>query len=463
MPKKRPARILVVDDEESIRQVLSVLLGKRGYLVQVADSGKAALVVLEREEFDLMISDIRMPDLDGLALLSAAKKMAPGLNVIMMTAFGTEETAVEAMKKGADDYFSKPIKAEALAVRVAKVLESRQLERSYRNLQREVAERYRYREIIGQSEAMRQVFEKIDKIAAYKSPVLISGASGTGKEVAAKAIHYSSGRTGPFVPVNCGAVPPQLVESELFGHEEGAFTGAVRSKKGLFEEAEAGTLFLDEIGEIPEEFQVKLLRALQEEKIRRVGGTELIPVDVRIIAATEQNLDELIARGRFRRSLYYRLNVVSLSMPPLRERRSDIPLLCEHFLEKFAHRSGSDLRRLSALALEVLEGQEWPGNVRELENTMERAAILSTGGVIQPQDLPFSNEVSDAGSGLRVYLPPGLLPLKPTLKETARQVERELIQRALGETNGNRTQAARLLGISHRALLYKLRGEGSDM
>jgi two-component system response regulator AtoC len=454
MDPATPARILVADDEESMREVLCVLLGKAGYRVQAAASGREALRLLEEEgPFDLLISDIRMPDLDGLELLAQAKARDSGLNVIVMTAFGTEETAVEAMRRGADDYFSKPVKASSLSVRVERVLEGRRLRLHLRALEQELGRAPRFEGLIGASEPMRQVFDRIDKIAAYKSPVLIVGESGTGKELAAKAIHARSGRRGPFIPVNCGAIPPALVESELFGHERGAFTGAERQKRGLFEEAHGGTLFLDEIGEIPEEFQVKLLRALQEEEIRRVGGTEHLPLDVRVIAATERELEALIGAGRFRRSLYYRLNVVTLTLPPLRQRKSDIPLLCGHFLGRLARQSGTRPKKLSASALTLLEEQSWPGNVRELENTLERAAILSGGELIQPQDLPFESAGPDA---VHVQIPPGRLELKPVLKEAAEQIERELIRRALHQTGGNRTKAAQLLGISHRALLYKL-------
>jgi two-component system, NtrC family, response regulator AtoC len=458
MDSDNSARILVVDDEESMREVLSVLLGKAGYRVQTAASGREALRLLEQEPFDLLISDIRMPDLDGLELLAQAKARDSGLNVIMMTAFGTEDTAVEAMRRGADDYFSKPVKASSLTVRVERALEGRRLRQKVRALQQELERGGpRFEGLVGASEPMRQIFERIDKIASYKSPVLVVGESGTGKELVAKALHARSGRRGPFIPLNCGAVPPTLVESELFGHEKGAFTGAERQKRGLFEEAHGGTLFLDEIGEIPEDFQVKLLRALQEEEIRRVGGTELIPLDVRVIAATEQKLEALIEQGRFRRSLYYRLNVVTLELPPLRQRKSDIALLSEHFLAELARRSGTPAKRLGAAALAALEEQSWPGNVRELENTLERAAILSSGELIQPRDLPFE---SAGDGGVRVQIPQGRLALKPTLKEVAALVERELIRRALQETGGNRTRAAQLLGISHRALLYKLQDYG---
>ncbi|MBI3989293.1 MAG: sigma-54-dependent Fis family transcriptional regulator [candidate division NC10 bacterium] len=452
-------RILAVDDEENLLHFLSKLLKGEGYRVEVARAGGEALERAKEADFDLAILDLKLPDMDGMAVLRAFREMAPEANVVMITAYGSIESAVEAMKAGAYDYIVKPFRAEEILKAVEKALEQRRLRREVQHLRREVERRYSFENIVGKSKAMQEVFCQIERVAASKSTVLITGESGTGKELAARAIHYRSERkNGPFVVIDCGAIPENLQENELFGHIKGSFTGAVSTKRGLFEEADGGSLFLDEVGDLSGPSQAKLLRALQEGTIRRVGETRTIQVDVRVIAATNKDLAELVREGRFREDLYYRLNVVPIHLPPLRERTEDIPLLAGFFLRRYGAEFGKPVRRISPSAMDLLFSYPWPGNVRELENVIERMVLFSEGEVIGEDLLP--QEVGLQGDAIRLQVPEAPLCLKEAVEKMSQDVEKGLIERALGRTGGNRSGAARLLGISRRALLYKMKAYG---
>src|SRR5215218_10401943 len=376
-------RILVVDDEDSMREMLRIVLRRDGYDVRVAPDGRAALDILKREPFDLLLSDIRMPDLSGVEVLRAAKDVNRDIVAFMMTAYASTSTAVEAMRLGAVDYFTKPFNMDELRLKVRQHLEAHRLKQENLLLKRALNSRYEFSSIIGNSPAMLAVFRLVETIAKTNSTVLITGESGTGKDMVARAVHVNSLRSDhPFVALNCGAIPETLLESELFGHMRGAFTGADANKKGLMEVAERGTIFLDEIGETNASMQVKLLRVLQDRRFRRLGGTEEVQADIRVIAATNQDLPRLVAEGRFREDLYYRLNVIPIQLPPLRDRREDIPLLAEHFLAKHAAQTGKDVRSVSQEALTLLTAYAWPGNVRELENVLERSIALEQTPVI---------------------------------------------------------------------------------
>ena len=455
-------RVLVVDDEENIRLMLGTVLGQEGHEVVVADSAQQALKAMAKEPFDVVLSDIRMPRLSGLELLDQVQQLYPQTVVIMMSAYGSVDTAIEAMKRGAYDYIAKPFKADEIVLLLRKAEERERLKRENVKLRSEV-ERIRgggnLGKMVARSPGMQEVFKTIRKIAEYKTTVLIQGESGTGKELVARAIHDLSPRVdGPFVPVNCGAIPENLLESELFGHRKGAFTDATRDKKGLFSEAHGGTLFLDEIGELPLNLQVKLLRALQEEEIRRVGDTRDIKVDVRVIAATVRDLAADVKSGRFREDLFYRLNVFPLVIPPLRERMTDVPPLVEHFITLNNIRLGMKLEGICQDAMKILMDHPWPGNVRELENTIEHAMVLSEMTQIVAENLPV--KIRESKDRIRLTLLSGEL----SIKKTTRIIEEELIRRALKHTSGNRTAAAKVLEISHRALLYKIKEYGiSDL
>jgi two-component system response regulator AtoC len=452
-------RILVVDDEENLLHFLSKLLEGEGYRVETAGMGGKALEKAKEADFDLAILDIKLPDMDGVAVLRAFKEIVPAANVVLITAYGSVESAVEAMKAGAYDYIVKPFRAEEILKAVAKALEQRRLWREVLHLRREVERKYSFENIVGKSQAMQHVFRQIQTVAASKSTVLITGDSGTGKELVARAIHYRSKRkSGPFVVIDCGAIPENLQESELFGHIKGSFTGAVSTKRGLCEEANGGTLFLDEVGDLSGPSQAKLLRVLQEGTIRRLGETKTIEVDVRVIAATNKDLAELVREGRFREDLYYRLNVIPITLPYLRERREDIPLLAECFMRRYAAEATKEVRRISPSAMEVLLSYPWPGNVRELENVIERAVLFSDGEVIQEELLP--QEICLQGEAIRLQVPEAPLRVKDTVDKMSQELERGLIERALDMTGGNRTAAARLLGISRRGLLYKIKTYG---
>jgi len=452
-------RILVVDDEENLLHFLSKLLKGEGYRVKTAETGAKALESVQRSDFDLAILDIKLPDMDGVAVLRAFREVVPEANVVMITAYGSIESAVEAMKAGAYDYIVKPFRAEEILKVVHKALEQGRLWREVLRLRREVERKYSFENIVGKSQAMQEVFRQIEKVSASKSTVLIAGESGTGKELVAKAIHYRSDRRNrPFVVIDCGAIPENLQESELFGHIKGSFTGAVSTKRGLFEEANGGTLFLDEVGDLSAPSQAKLLRVLQEGSIRRLGETKTIQVDVRVIAATNKDLAGLVREGRFREDLYYRLNVVPIVLPPLRQRREDIPLLVECFIHRYAAAAKKEVRRISPCAMELLFSYRWPGNVRELEHAIERAVLFCDKETLEEELLP--QEVRNQREQICLQVPEAPLGLKEAVEKMSQELERGLIERALDGMGGNRSAAARLLGISRRALLYKMKAYG---
>ncbi len=449
---QRKKKILVVDDEENLRHMMRIILGQEGYAVSEAGSGVQALDIVEREDIDLVLCDIRMPEMDGMTFL---ERVTAGRNppiVIMMSAYGTIQTAVSAMKLGAYDYISKPFQPDEVVLTIRKAFEHQSLKDENRKLKRQLAGQDRTGEVlIGHSPLMEKLRLLIDRVAQYDSTILISGESGTGKELVAREIHRRSPRReGPFVPINCAAIPENLFESELFGFLKGAFTGAGRDKQGLIEEAEGGTLFLDEVGEVPLSVQVKLLRFLQDGRIRRIGETTEHPVDVRIIAATNQNLKRAVRERRFREDLFFRLNVIGISVPPLRERREDIPALVEHFIQKYAVRYRKPIPGLAPVVLDAFMTFPWPGNVRELENIVERGVLLSEGGQFRITDLP---EEFLRDSDLRGIVDDGILPLR----EARRRLEKDLIQRALRLKGGDKRGAADSLGITLRSLQYKIK------
>jgi two-component system response regulator AtoC len=444
-------RVLVVDDEENLRVVLRTLLRRHGYEVETAPSGEEALVLVDSFGPDVVLTDVRMPRMGGLDLLATLKAKGNEATVIVMSAYGNMDLAIEAMKAGAYDYVQKPFKPDEVVLALRKAEERESLRRENRALRDEIRKEHRFEDILAKSGKMQDIFRTIAKIAEYKTTVLVTGESGAGKELVARAIHRRSKRNGPFVAVNCGAIPENLLESELFGHKKGAFTDALQDRRGLFEEAHTGSLFLDEIGELPLALQVKLLRVLEDEKIRRLGETRDLQVDVRIIAATHRDLANETKAGRFREDLFYRLNVLPIHCPALRDRREDIPLLIEHFLARNNARLGTAIRGLDTEARRLLYEYAWPGNVRELENTIERAMVLTEGDMITAADLP--ERVREARDPVQMQLASGEL----SVKKTMRIIEEILIRRALQKTKGNRTRAAEILEISHRALLYKIK------
>ena len=456
-------RVLVVDDEENLRHMLQTLLKREGYEPVGVPSVDCALRELGNLPYDIIITDLRMPGRSGMDLVDEVRRRNLDATVVVMTAFGSKDVAIEAMKRGAYDYLSKPFEADELVLLLRKAEERERLFRENQSLARQVRSdgvepEGAFGDFVAHSPQMLELFRTVRKIAEFKTTVLIDGESGTGKELVARAIHGSSPRArAAFIAVNCGAISMNLLESELFGHRKGAFTDASRDRKGLFEEASGGTLFLDEIGELPLNLQVKLLRALQEGEIRRVGDSQDIKVDVRVVAATARDLAEEVRRGAFREDLYYRLNVFALHLPPLRDRREDIPLLLEHFLARMNARMGLHISGFTAEALGILTAYDWPGNVRELENTVERAIALAEGSEINVDSLPERLRI--------VGSPTPAVEAAPedgdlSIKRASRRSEEALIRRALERTKGNRTKAAELLEISHRALLYKIREYG---
>ena len=450
---RRPPRILVVDDERSMREMLQIVLRREGYEVLLAENGRAAIELLEREPVDILISDIKMPDLSGVDVLRAAKKIDQDILGIMITAFASTETAVEAMRLGACDYLSKPFDIDLLKMKVREKIENRQLRQENLLLKRTLGLSHQFSNIIGRSEAMLAVFKMIETVARTNSTILLTGESGTGKGLVAQAVHFHSlRRDKPMVSLNCGAMPENLLESELFGHMRGAFTGADSNKKGLLEVAERGSVFLDEIGEMSAVMQVKLLRVLQERRFRRVGGLEEMQADIRIIAATNQDLTRLIAEGRFREDLFYRINVIPISLPPLRERREDISLIADHFLAKYNEQMGKDIAGISHRAMELLQQHDWPGNIRELENVLERAVALEPTPSILPDSLPASIR----GDAPRVPATnvEGLPEAGFDLEAHVKQIERGYIAEALRKANGVQVKAAELLGMSFRSFRY---------
>jgi two-component system, NtrC family, response regulator PilR len=451
---RRLPRILVVDDERSMRELLAIVLRREGYDVLLAESGREAIETLEREPVDLLISDIKMPDLSGVEVLRAAKRVDPDILGIMITAFASTDTAVEAMRLGACDYLSKPFDIDLLKMKVREKIENRHLRQENVLLKRTLGMSHQFSNIIGRSEPMLAMFKLIETIARTNSTILLTGESGTGKGLVAQAIHFQSlRRERPMVSVNCGALPETLLESELFGHMRGSFTGADSNKKGLLEVAERGTIFLDEIGEMSAVMQVKLLRVLQERRFRRVGGLEELQADIRVIAATNQDLTRLVSEGRFREDLFYRINVIPIALPPLRERREDVPLLAEHFLAKYTEQMGKAVSAISRPAMQLLVRHDWPGNIRELENVIERAVALESTAAILPDSLPSSI------TGETVPLPakPGHEALPETgfdLEAHVQQIERDYIAQALHRTGGVQVKAAELVGMSFRSFRY---------
>ncbi len=445
-------RVLVVDDEESLRLVVRSFLKRDGYEVEVAGSGEEALKLLESFGPDFILTDVRMPKMGGLDLLSTLKAKGSEVTVVVMSAYGSVDLAIEAIKAGAYDYIQKPFKPEELLLTLRKAEERETLRRENRALKQEIRDKARFEDLLGKSPEMQAVFKTVAKVADFKTTALITGESGVGKELVARAMHNRSIRkNGPFVAVNCGAIPENLLESELFGYRRGAFTDAIADRTGLFEQANGGTLLLDEIGELPLSLQVKLLRVLQEESVRRLGDSKDVKVDVRILAATHRDLTAETAAGRFREDLFYRINVLTIRIPPLRERREDIPVLIDHFIAKNNIRLSTHLRGLNPESRKLLLEYGWPGNVRELENTIERAMVLCETDLITVDDLP--ERIREAHDPVQMHLASGEL----SIKKTSRIIEEILIRRALEKTRGNRTKAAEVLEISHRALLYKIK------
>jgi len=451
---RRPPRILVVDDERSMRELLAIVLRREGYEVLLAENGRSAVSLLEREPVDLLISDIKMPDLSGVDVLRAAKKVDQDILGIMITAFASTETAVEAMRLGACDYLSKPFDIDLLKMKVREKIENRLLRQENVLLKKTLGLAHQFSNIIGRSPAMLDVFKLIETVSRTNSTILLTGESGTGKGLVAQAIHFHSlRRDKPMVSLNCGAMPETLLESELFGHMRGAFTGADANKKGLVEVAERGTIFLDEIGEMSAVMQVKLLRVLQERRFRRIGGLEELQADIRVIAATNQDLTRLVAEGRFREDLYYRINVIPIVLPPLRERREDVPLVAEHFLAKYADQMGKQVTGISREAMDLLLRHDWPGNIRELENVIERAVALEPTPTILPESLPpaIRGDAPRMVAGAPIEaLPASGFDLEAHVKE----IERGYIAEALKRAGGVQVKAAELLGMSFRSFRY---------
>ena len=449
-------KILVVDDEQSLREVLSIMLKRAGYAVTSVADGEEAIEQLQKEIFDLVITDLRMPKVDGMDVLKAVKSSSPETVVLIITAFATADSAVEAMKQGAYDYLTKPFQVDEVQLIIRNALEKRRLSTENMLLKREMASQSSFAQLVGQSEAMQKVFDVVRKVADSKSNVLICGESGTGKELVARAIHYNSVRsTAPFVAVNCSAVPETLLESELFGHMKGSFTGAISNKAGLFEVADGGTIFLDEIGDTTPTIQVKLLRVIQEREFRRVGGNQDVKVDVRIVAATNKDLEKAIADGSFREDLYYRLDVIPIKLPPLRLRSGDIPLLVTHFLDRFSKDSGKPMPTLNAEAMHVLLAHEWRGNVRELENLIERVVAFSNGAPVTDGDVRgwLHRSVSPQSSAV---VPTDLPDDGLDLEGLINGIEKDLLMKALERTKWVKKKAARLLRLNTRSFRYRL-------
>jgi two-component system response regulator PilR (NtrC family) len=451
---RRQPRILVVDDERSMRELMAIVLKREGYDVLLAENGRTAIAVLQKEPVDLLISDIKMPDVSGVEVLRAAKAIDQDILGIMITAFASTETAVEAMRLGACDYLSKPFDVDLLKMKVREKIESRQLRQENVLLKRTLGLTHQFANIVGRSESMLDVYKMIETVARTNSTILITGESGTGKGLVAQAVHFHSlRREKPMVSLNCGAMPENLLESELFGHMRGAFTGADSNKKGLLEVAERGTIFLDEIGEMSPVMQVKLLRVLQERRFRRVGGLEELQADIRVVAATNQDLTRLVAEGKFREDLYYRINVIPIALPPLRDRREDIPLLAEHFLAKYTDVMSKQIAAISHDAMQLLVRHDWPGNIRELENVIERAVALEATPTILPDSLPPAlrgGPVRTTGSATVDPIPGSGFDLEAHVQE----IERGYISEALKRAGGVQVKAAELLGMSFRSFRY---------
>ncbi len=455
--EKRMAVILVVEDEAKMLRLLELNLSEDGHTVHAAADAEKGVRILRKEQVDLVITDLRLPGKDGLEFLQTVKSTNAALPVIVMTAYGTVETAVEAMKAGASDYVLKPFSLEEMKMIVNKELGVHRLMEENRSLREALGHRYEFRNIVAHSPGMQEVLATVERVATTNSTVLLGGESGVGKDMVARAIHEHSQRnSGPFIKINCTAIPENLLESELFGYEKGAFTGAVNSKPGKFELANKGTIFLDEIGDVPGSTQVKLLRVLQDREFERLGGTKTIKVDVRVVAATNQDLRAALEEGSFREDLYYRLNVVPISIPPLRSRREDIPYLVDHFIARYGRESGKPITGITPDAQKKLMDFHWPGNVRELENIIERAVALSAGEIIDVEDIRLDLSPAKPAYGLGSSTRGGDVGPFPPDGQTLEQFEDEIIKEAMRRTNGNKSQAARLLGISRNALRYRL-------
>jgi two-component system response regulator AtoC len=454
-------RLLIIDDEANMRHMLSTVLNKAGYHVETASNGVEGLEMIQQSQYDFLLCDIKMPEMDGMEFLKCSRDRLGAATVIMMSAYGSIDTAIEAMKSGAYDYISKPFKADEVYLTLKKAEERESLKAENRLLKERIQKiegDYNFGKMVAKSKTMQSVFQLANKAAQYKTTVLILGGSGTGKELIARGIHYGGMRAaGPLVPVNCGGIPESLLESELFGYKKGAFTGADRNKNGLFQEAEGGTIFLDEIGELPISLQVKLLRVLQENEVRPVGDSKSRQIDVRVIAATSKKLEEEVKKGSFREDLYYRLNVMTVKLPPLSERTEDIPLLCKHFIGRFNEILGKDISGLAPDAMSRLLEYHWPGNVRQLENVIERAMVIADDSLLLPEH--FAAELIQKDR----HTPQDTLIEGLSLKDAQKVVEKKLITQALDETGGNRTRAARLLEISHPSLLTKIKAYGIDL
>ncbi|HDJ27795.1 MAG TPA: sigma-54-dependent Fis family transcriptional regulator [Proteobacteria bacterium] len=460
-PNANPrAQLLIVDDEASMCEFLEIILQKNGYQVSSRQSARAAIKDLETGTFDLVISDINMPEMSGLELLQLIKEKSPSTEVIMITAYASTDTAIQAMKRGAYDYIIKPFNNDEILLTIEKALKNSQLQRENRRLQQELEKRYGFGNLIGKSPAILKVYELIQRVAQTRANILVTGESGTGKELVARAIHYTGPRKDqPFVTVNCGAIPEQLMESEFFGHEKGAFTGAIKTRDGYFAAADSGTIFLDEIGEIPPALQVKLLRVIQEKSFMRVGSTVERAVDVQVVSATNRDLESAVSEGSFREDLFYRLNVITIDLPPLRERSSDIPLLARHFLQQYNQEYGREIDDISQEAINIMLNYGFPGNVRELENIIERGVIMETGTVITPASLPpVLTRPATNGTVIGLRLPEDGLDLEKTLAE----LEHQLINQALERCDHNKTKAAKLLGLSFRSFRYRQK-KGTDL
>jgi len=443
--------ILIVDDEPGMREFLEIMLTKEGYGVSVASNGEEAIDKIGKESFDLAIVDIQMPGINGIEVLRNTREKNYDTTIIMITAFASHESAIEAMKLGAYDYITKPFKIDEIKLVIKKSLDKKVLEKENTRLKKELESKYGFENIIGTSNSIQQIFSLINRVSELKVNVLVTGESGTGKELVARAVHYSGSRKdGPFIPVNCGAIPETLIESEFFGHAKGAFTGATRDKKGLFEEASGGTIFLDEIGDLPIHLQVKLLRVLEEKKVRPLGKTESVSIDIRVISATNKNLEQEIIDNKFREDLFYRLNVIKVAIPPLRERKDDIPMLALHFLNKFSEEMDKEISGISNEALEELERYHYPGNIRELENIIARCVALESGEMIRKESLPKLNTEGD-------YIDlTDTLNAKDSIDSVLGDVEKQIIENALKSSRGNKSEAAKVLGITLRSLRYRL-------
>ena len=454
--------ILVVDDDKSMREFLEILLVKDGYRVFLAENGERGCEILDLQPFDLVITDIRMKDIDGIGVLKKAKQVNPDSVVVMISAFATADTAVEAMREGAYDYIPKPFKVKDFKKIVKDALKSRKMP-TIKKEKEAGGYNYHFDYLIGESPQMKKVYGLVERVSNTKSNILISGESGTGKELVAKAIHRQSQRKArPFVAINCAGIPETLIESELFGYKKGAFTGAVTDKAGLFEVADGGTVFLDEVGELTPSIQVKLLRVIQERTFTSVGGTEEKRVDVRFISATNKDLEKEVLENRFREDLYFRINVIKISMPPLRIREGDLPLLSQYFLEKYSRDFGKDVKKISAYAMDILSQYSFPGNVRELENIIERSVTLETSNIVLPESLKLSHFQKDKYMSDENRRHTDLTPEGIDLDKMIKRIEKEYIQKALAMSNGSKQKAAKLLKISLRSLRYRLQGKESS-